>query len=66
LLSAAENLEMNRQMISAIAKMLGVVRVIISLVYLAIQIRDQKKQSRNAVIRELSGKLRSVMSDSAS
>jgi hypothetical protein len=37
---------MNWEMISAIAKMLGAIGVIISLVYLAIQIRDQKKHIR--------------------
>jgi hypothetical protein len=52
---------MNWQMISVIPKMLGAIGVIISLVYLAIQIRDQKKHSRNAVINSLTTQLNDFM-----
>jgi len=41
---------MNWEMISAIGQMLGAIGVIISLVYLAIQIRSQKQESRNAAM----------------
>ena len=41
---------MNWEMISAIAKMLGAVGVIISLVCLATQIRSRKRESRNAAV----------------
>jgi hypothetical protein len=52
---------MNWEMISAIAKMVGAIGVIISLVYLAIQIRDQKKHSRNAVINSLTTQFNDFM-----
>ena len=44
---------MNWEMISAIGQMLGAIGVIISLVYLAIQIRGQKKESRSAAMNAL-------------
>jgi hypothetical protein len=44
---------MNWEMISAIGQMLGAIGVVVSLIYLAIQICGQKKESRNAVISSL-------------
>ena len=44
---------MNWEMISAIGQMLGAIGVIISLVYLAIQIRSQKQESRSAAMNTL-------------
>lgn len=41
---------MNWEMISAVGQMLGAIGVIISLVYLAVQIRNQKTESRRAAI----------------
>ena len=41
---------MNWDMIAAIGQMLGAIGVIISLVYLAVQIRNQKTESRRAAI----------------
>src|SRR3982750_3851534 len=41
---------MNWEMISAIGQMLGAIGVIVSLVYLAVQIRNQKTESRRAAI----------------
>src|SRR3954468_2898505 len=41
---------MNWEMISAIGQMLGAIGVIISLIYLALQIRNQKTESRRASI----------------
>lgn len=39
---------MNWEMISAVGQMLGAVGVIISIIYLAAQIRNQNKESRHA------------------
>jgi len=44
---------MNWEMISAVRQMLGAVGVIISIVYLAAQIRSQNKESRRAVMNVL-------------
>jgi hypothetical protein len=44
---------MNWEMISAIGQVLGAVGVIISLIYLAAQIRNQNKESRRAAINVL-------------
>jgi len=44
---------MNREMITAVGQMLGAIGVIISLVYLAIQIRSQKQESRGAAMNAL-------------
>ena len=41
---------MNWEMISAIGQMLGAIGVIVSLAYLAVQIRNQKTESRRAAI----------------
>src|SRR5439155_21986454 len=41
---------MNWEMISAVGQMLGAVGVIISIVYLAAQIRNQNKESRRAAM----------------
>ncbi len=44
---------MNWEMITAVGQMLGAIGVIISLVYLAIQIRSQKQESRSAAMNAL-------------
>jgi hypothetical protein len=44
---------MNWEMISAIGQMLGAIGVIISIVYLAAQIRNQNKESRRAAMNVL-------------
>ena len=44
---------MNWKMISALGQMLGALGVIISLIYLAIQIRSQKRESRNTAMNAL-------------
>jgi heme/copper-type cytochrome/quinol oxidase subunit 1 len=44
---------MNWEMISAVGQMLGAVGVIISIVYLAAQIRNQNKESRRAAMNVL-------------
>ena len=44
---------MNWEMISAVGQMLGAIGVIVSLVYLAIQIRSQKQESRNTAMNAL-------------
>ena len=44
---------MNWEMISAVGQMLGALGVIISLIYLAIQIRSQKRESRNTAMNSL-------------
>jgi heme/copper-type cytochrome/quinol oxidase subunit 1 len=44
---------MNWEMISAVGQMLGAVGVIISIVYLAAQIRSQNKESRRAAMNVL-------------
>ena len=41
---------MNWEMISAVGQMLGAIGVIVSLIYLAVQIRNQKTESRRAAI----------------
>jgi hypothetical protein len=52
---------MNWEMISAIGQMLGAIAVVVSLVYLAIQIRSQKQESRNAVINSLTTQFNDFM-----
>ena len=52
---------MNWEMISAIGQMLGAIAVVVSLIYLAIQIRGQKKESRNAVINSLTTQFNDFM-----
>jgi hypothetical protein len=44
---------MNWEMISAIGQMLGAIGVIISIVYLAAQIRNQSKESQRAAMNVL-------------
>ncbi len=44
---------MNWEMISAIGQMLGAIGVIISIVYLAAQIRNQNKESQRAAMNVL-------------
>jgi heme/copper-type cytochrome/quinol oxidase subunit 1 len=44
---------MNWEMISAVGQMLGAVGVIISIVYLAAQIRNQNKESRRSAMNVL-------------
>src|SRR5438046_10742557 len=44
---------MNWEMISAVGQMLGAVGVIISIIYLAAQIRNQNKESRSAAMNVL-------------
>jgi hypothetical protein len=44
---------MNWEMISAVGRMLAAIGVIISLVYLAIQIRNRKRESRSAAMNAL-------------
>jgi len=44
---------MNWEMISAVGQMLGAVGVIISIIYLAAQIRNQNKESRRAAMNVL-------------
>src|SRR5437773_11710191 len=44
---------MNWEMISAIGQMLGAIGVIISIIYLAAQIRNQNKESRRAAMNML-------------
>jgi hypothetical protein len=52
---------MNWEMISAIGQLLGAIAVIVSLVYLALQIRAQKKESRNAVVNSLTTQFNDFM-----
>ena len=52
---------MNWDMISAIGQMLGAIAVVVSLVYLAIQIRGQKQESHNAVINSLTTQFNDFM-----
>ena len=52
---------MNWEMISAIGQMLGAIAVVVSLIYLAIQIRSQKQESRNAVINSLTTQFNDFM-----
>ena len=52
---------MNWEMISVIGQMLGAIAVVVSLVYLAIQIRSQKQESRNAVINSLTTQFNDFM-----
>ena len=52
---------MNREMITAVGQMLGAIGVIISLVYLAIQIRSQKQESRSAAMNALVTHFRDLM-----
>jgi hypothetical protein len=49
----AELTTMNWEMISAVGQMLGAIGVIISIVYLAAQIRNQNKESRRAAMNVL-------------
>ena len=44
---------MNWEMISAVGQMLGAVGVIISIIYLAAQIRNQSKESQHAAMNAL-------------
>jgi heme/copper-type cytochrome/quinol oxidase subunit 1 len=44
---------MNWEMISAVGQMLGAIGVIISIIYLAAQIRNQNKESRRAAMNVL-------------
>ena len=44
---------MNWEMISAVGQMLGAIGVIISIVYLAAQIRNQNKESQRAAMNAL-------------
>jgi hypothetical protein len=46
---------MNWEMINAVGQMLGAIGVIISIVYLAAQIRNQNKESRRAAMNVLTG-----------
>jgi len=46
-------LALDWEMISAVGQMLGAVGVIISLIYLAAQIRNQNKESRHAAMNVL-------------
>jgi hypothetical protein len=52
---------MNWEMISAIGQMLGALGVIISLVYLAVQIRAQKKESERAAVTSLTTQFNEFM-----
>jgi len=52
---------MKWEMISAIGQVLGAIGVIISLVYLAIQIRRQKRESRTAAMNTLVSHFSDVM-----
>ena len=58
---------MNWEIITAVGQMLGAIGVIISLVYLAIQIRSQKQESRsaamNALVTHFSDLMRSQIED---
>ena len=51
----------NWEMISAIGQMLGALGVIISLVYLAVQIRAQKKESQHAAVTSLTTQFNEFM-----
>jgi hypothetical protein len=52
---------MNWEMISAIGQMLGALGVIISLIYLAVQIRAQKKESERAAVTSLTTQFNEFM-----
>ena len=54
---------MNWEAISAIGEIVGALAVVITLVYLAIQIREQNRESRAAAIDSLSQQWRGLMSD---
>lgn len=51
---------MNWEIGTAIADMIGAIAVVISLIYLALQIREQTNQSRLAAQHEVSGGIREV------
>ena len=51
--ATCEQATMNWEMISAIGQMLGAVGVLISIVYLAAQIRNQNKESQRAAMNAL-------------
>ena len=53
---------MNWDAISAVAEVVGVIAVVVSLVYLAIQIREQNKESRLAAMHEISEAFRDSIS----
>ena len=48
---------MNWEMISAVGQMLGAIGVIISIIYLAVQIRNQNKESQRAAMNVLTDAL---------
>lgn len=52
---------MNWEMISAIRQLLGALGVIVSLIYLAVQIRTQEKESRNMVVNSLTTQFNDFM-----
>src|SRR4030095_4099447 len=52
---------MNWEMISAVGQMRGALGVIISLVYLALQIRAQKKETRHAAVNSLTTQFNEFM-----